>query len=375
MAASADALDLKVSADAGGMRVFVQPGFAIVRGFAYTSDAVEMLAIATANTTERIDSVVLRLNPSTNSISLVVLTGTPGAGAPALTQTDTGVYEFLLGTVTVAGSVTAIGPSAVTDARQFTGNGVGCWTTATRPSSPRKDASVSTPRSTPWVVERLGLEADPGDDPVDLSDRRAHDVPALGHTHDDVYWQKSGRATLTFSSESSKSITVSAPFPIDDPSLVHISLTKLTGSGSCDCAHPAGHRHHHVRLHVRSVPRQRNGHLRHVHRDVAHDPPRLLGRVMDSDIIIALVTAGFALVGAIGVELIRRHSQTAADIAITREQVQNSHTTNLREDIDELHADVRRVLTELTEVRKDLQVERQERLALSDRLDKHKHAA
>lgn len=96
---------------------------------------------------------------------------------------------------------------------------------------------------------------------------------------------------------------------------------------------------------------------------------------MDSDIIIALVTAGFALVGAIGVELIRRHSQTAADIAITREQVQNSHTTNLREDIDELHADVRRVLTELTEVRKDLQVERQERLALSDRLDKHKHAA
>lgn len=232
VAASADALDLKVSADAGGMRVFVQPGFAIVRGFAYTSDAVEMLAIATANTTERIDSVVLRLNPSTNSISLVVLTGTPGAGAPALTQTDTGVYEFLLGTVTVAGSVTAIGPSAVTDARQFTGNGVGCWTTATRPSSPRKGrlGLNTTINALEWwngSAWRPILETIPWTSLTGVPTT----FPPSGHTHDDVYWQKSGRATLTFSSESSKSITVSAPFPIDDPSLVHISLTKLTGSG------------------------------------------------------------------------------------------------------------------------------------------------
>lgn len=110
---------------------------------------------------------------------------------------------------------------------------------------------------------------------------------------------------------------------------------------------------------------------------------------IEPEILVALITAGFAAVAAVGVELLRRHRDTAADIAATREQVQNSHKTNLRDDIDNLHDDVREVLTQLTEARADLRVEREERLALSKRLnvereerlalskrfDSHTHAA
>lgn len=137
VAASADSLALKVSADAGGMRVFVQPGFAIVRGHAYNSTAVEQLTIATSGVLPRTDRVVLRLDPTANSIVLAVLTGAAGGAAPALTQTDTGVYELLLADVTVGASVTNIGPGAVLDRRSFTREGIGVWTDINKPSSPR----------------------------------------------------------------------------------------------------------------------------------------------------------------------------------------------------------------------------------------------
>ncbi|MFD7738065.1 tail fiber domain-containing protein [Kitasatospora sp. NPDC059800] len=137
VAGTATGLDLKVSADSSGMKVSVQPGFAIVRGHAFLSTAVEVLPIATADTAPRTDRIVLRLNPTANAITLAVLKGTPGGSAPALTQTDTDNHEVSLGLVAVGASVATIGLSAVTDDRSFLGSRVGTWTATTRPTNPR----------------------------------------------------------------------------------------------------------------------------------------------------------------------------------------------------------------------------------------------
>jgi putative NADH-flavin reductase len=70
---------------------------------------------------------------------------------------------------------------------------------------------------------------------------------------------------------------------------------------------------------------------------------------------------------ALGV--VRDHAEAA------RFQVQNSHETNLRDDLDQMHDDVRQILEvsrshgyELGHLRRDLQQERAERSALSDRV-------
>lgn len=125
-------------ADGTGMTVKVSPGFAIVRGHAIYSTATEVLTIAASNTSARVDRVVLKLDPAANSITLVVKTGTAGSSTPpALTQTDTGIWEFPLATVSVGANVTSIAASAVQGERKFLGNSVGGWTTNTRPDSPR----------------------------------------------------------------------------------------------------------------------------------------------------------------------------------------------------------------------------------------------
>ena len=138
VAGSINGLDLKASGDSSGMNVKVQPGFAIVRGHAYQSTAVETLTIAAADSSAvRIDLVVLRLDPAANSIVLAVLTGTAGGSEPAPTQTDTGNYELPLAAVTVAANATTISSANVADRRRYTGTRVRAWTTDTRPSGPR----------------------------------------------------------------------------------------------------------------------------------------------------------------------------------------------------------------------------------------------
>jgi hypothetical protein len=122
-------------ADGTGMTVKVSSGFAIIRGHAVYSTATEVLPIAAAGTSARVDRVVLRLDPVANSITLVVLQGTAGSSTPpAPTQTDTGTYEFPLATVAVGANVTSIAAAAVTGERKFIGNTVGAWTTSTRPT-------------------------------------------------------------------------------------------------------------------------------------------------------------------------------------------------------------------------------------------------
>lgn len=139
--------NLRVIADSSGMQVKVRVSGgnsqAIVRGHMYNSTAEETLSIAPSTSNPRIDSVVLTLDPAVDSIVLAVVTGTPAVtpSAPALTQTDTAIFQMKLADVLVAANVTTIDANAVTDRRQFIEN---VWTTNTRPSANLGAAGFNT---------------------------------------------------------------------------------------------------------------------------------------------------------------------------------------------------------------------------------------
>lgn len=133
-----DSAALAVTADSSGLNVKVAAGFAVVNGVAFNSTAVEPLTIA-ANTSgnPRIDTIVLRRDPSAGSIvTLVVKQGSPGATpAPVtLTQSTTGVWEEALADVAVANNAATITSANVSDRRRYLSSRVRAWATATRPS-------------------------------------------------------------------------------------------------------------------------------------------------------------------------------------------------------------------------------------------------
>lgn len=129
--------ELKAFGDSSGMQVKLPAGFSFVRGHLYYNDAQKTIALNVGGATARIDTLVLRLDPSANSIVAAIVQGTPGAGAPALTQTDAAIYELPIADIAVGVSATTVTAGNVTDRRVFTGSDFGLWTTATRPSSPR----------------------------------------------------------------------------------------------------------------------------------------------------------------------------------------------------------------------------------------------
>lgn len=99
---------------------------------------------------------------------------------------------------------------------------------------------------------------------------------------------------------------------------------------------------------------------------------------MTPDLGVAVVsTLGTVVVAVLGLlaEALRRHYRVISELRENtreaREQVKNSHGTNLRDDIDDLHVDVRQILTEMGRFRDDLALEREERLEVSRRLDAH----
>ncbi|MFI1655613.1 tail fiber domain-containing protein [Streptomyces sp. NPDC020472] len=121
-----------------GMTVNVSAGLAFLRGHVVQSTATEAVPIPAASTSARVDRVILRLDPSLNSIVLAVKQGTAGSTTPpALTQTDTGIFEIALASVTVNANVTSITSGDISTTRTFAGTRVGAWTTGTRPAGPR----------------------------------------------------------------------------------------------------------------------------------------------------------------------------------------------------------------------------------------------
>lgn len=114
--------ELEPYADSSGMVVKVKTGQALVRGHYYDNSTEVSLNIATADLSNpRIDRVVLRLDPTANTCVLAVLQGTPAASpsAPALTQTDSAVYELLIADVTVPAAAVVIQPGDVSDQRSI----------------------------------------------------------------------------------------------------------------------------------------------------------------------------------------------------------------------------------------------------------------
>jgi hypothetical protein len=113
-------LELEPYADSSGMSVKVKSGDGLVRGHYYASTVEEVLTISTADASlGRIDRVVLRLDPTANTIVLAVLAGVPDASPSpvALTQTDGDIYEFPIALVLVDAGHTTITAGDVTDQR------------------------------------------------------------------------------------------------------------------------------------------------------------------------------------------------------------------------------------------------------------------
>ena len=126
---------LEVFGDSSGMQVKVRSGEAAVRGHYFTSSAQETIAISAAGASVRYDYIVLKLDPTANTITLTKVQGTAGAGVPALTQTATGTYELPLALVQIDAGAITIAAAKVTDMRTYSGLQITTWTTATRPGS------------------------------------------------------------------------------------------------------------------------------------------------------------------------------------------------------------------------------------------------
>lgn len=112
--------ELEVTADASGMEVSINSGGAYVEGYFFKSTAEEPVAIAGADpTNDRIDRVVVHLDPTSNEIDFAVLTGTPAGvpNAPALSQSAGGIWEISLAQVLVDSGVSSIAADKVTDER------------------------------------------------------------------------------------------------------------------------------------------------------------------------------------------------------------------------------------------------------------------
>lgn len=117
-----DTTKLKVTGDDSGLQVRIAAGEAMVRGHYYQSTSQETLAIVSAAGQYRIDAVVLELDPTANQIILKVVQGNEAPSSPAvptLTQTDTGVYQLLLGLVYINPDVSSILAEDVTDRRTY----------------------------------------------------------------------------------------------------------------------------------------------------------------------------------------------------------------------------------------------------------------
>ncbi|MGW3336215.1 tail fiber domain-containing protein [Streptomyces sp. NPDC001009] len=213
VAAAYDASGFLVAAGSG-MTVNVQPGLAFLRGFVVSSTATEPVSIPAASTSVRVDRVILRLDPSLNSIALTVKQGTAGSTTPpALTQTDTGIYEIALAQVTVNANATSVAGGDITSTRSVVGTRVGMWATITRPASPRKgqlgyNNTTSTWEfwnGTAWAslissVDWANLSGKPATFPPSVHTHKWADItdapsslPPAAHTHD--WSQVTGKPT------------------------------------------------------------------------------------------------------------------------------------------------------------------------------------
>ncbi len=108
-----------VYGDSTGMQIKVTADrYALVRGHVWYSGPTIVTKTIGSNSSgsTRTDLVVLRLSRTTWDVTVVVIAGTPGAGAPSPTQNTgtTGSFDLPLATVTVANGAATISAGNVT---------------------------------------------------------------------------------------------------------------------------------------------------------------------------------------------------------------------------------------------------------------------
>lgn len=129
---------------------------AVVRGYGWQNDAAEIVKTLAANTSgsTRTDLVVLRYSRADYSVTVQIVQGTPGAGAPAPTyNTDaSGVWELPLANVAVANNATTIAASAVTRRCWYLGEDgqILCTSTIHPPHAPGRTAFETDTSN--WVL-------------------------------------------------------------------------------------------------------------------------------------------------------------------------------------------------------------------------------
>ncbi|MGW1040050.1 DUF2746 domain-containing protein [Streptomyces sp. NPDC002547] len=99
---------------------------------------------------------------------------------------------------------------------------------------------------------------------------------------------------------------------------------------------------------------------------------------MEPGVQVALVTTGGTIAVTLlgfAADFLRRHHRVMTEV---RDQVANTHSTNLRDDLDAVGFAIDRVIAlqeltarDLAGLRDDLTLERRERLAVTERLNEH----
>ncbi len=117
-----------VYADSTGMQVKVAADrYALLRGREWWSGSSIFTKSIASNSsgTTRIDLVVLRLSRSTWDVTIAIVQGTPGAGAPSSTKDlgTTGIFELVLAQVTVSSGAATISAGNVTYVATHIGTG------------------------------------------------------------------------------------------------------------------------------------------------------------------------------------------------------------------------------------------------------------
>lgn len=131
--------NLRITGDNSGLQVRIAAGQAFVRGHYYENTTQETVELPSPGQQFRVDAIVLELSPVGNYVQLKAVLGDPvndNPVPPQLTQTEAGIWQLLLGYVSLPPETASITNDLVTDRRTFMSQRIGVWTSETRPSSP-----------------------------------------------------------------------------------------------------------------------------------------------------------------------------------------------------------------------------------------------
>jgi len=85
-------------------------------------------------------------------------------------------------------------------------------------------------------------------------------------------------------------------------------------------------------------------------------------------VLSAWISGGLALAGVLTTVILPKILKQGRAIHAVREQVQNSHGTNLRDDLDQVLYGIGHITEQIADIRTDLAWERRERMDLAERL-------